>query len=324
MKPVSKTSVTNFFLLTLLLTLLTIPSTVNAFTIEKLNVELLDDFVLEPTKNEVILDPGETGVRKVSVINRTERTVDFKIEIEDIVGSDNPDDQVKLLGDEVGPHSLKNFLFPEVNIFTLRPGEKATINIGVNLPSNAEPRGYYGAIIVSAVDQETDPSEDVGVAKIVTRLGSIFLVRINGDAYEESSISEFKTIGLSTGVYSSHPKGFEVAIKNEGNVHLVHYGEITVNNLFGKTIASLPIDAFFSLPESTRFKESLWPKSFAIGYYTANLEIYKGFGEDDNFDNASISFWVLPWQIVLPIMVVIILLIILMNFIKKNFKISKK
>lgn len=322
----SKVSLYSFFIIfALFSSLFILPNTVNAVTREQLDVEFLNDFVLEPSKNEVILDAGDTVSKRISLTNRTERPVDFQIEIEDITGSDNPDDQVKLLGNEKGPYSLKDFLVPEVKYFRLNPGEKITIPIDVSLPSNIAPGGYYGAIIISADDRETKENEsDGGVAKIITRVGSIFLVRVNGETIESSHISTFKAIGPVSGLYSSHPEGFEVAIKNEGNVHLVHYGEITVKNLLGKSVASLPIDAFFSLPKATRFKEALWPKSFSIGYYTANLKIYKGYGGDENFDSEKISFFILPWQIVLPIIIVITILIILINLFKKNFKVTKK
>ena len=316
-----------FLLLTLLVaTGLSVPSTVDAFTIETLNVELLNDFVLEPAKNEVIINPGEEASRTLSLTNRTERTITFKIDIEDLVGSDDPEDQIKLLGDEEGPYSLKDFLIPEAREFTLEPGEKMTQQINVSLPSDSTPGGYYGAIILSSAGEEKEAVEaDVsGKTKIITRIASLFLVRVSGETEESSSVSTFKAIGPGAGVYSSHPEGFEVAIKNEGSVHLVHYGEVVITNMFGKTITSLPMDAFFSLPKSTRLNEALWEDSFTIGYYKASLEIYKGYGDDDNLDSASISFWVLPWQVVLPALAVIILIILLINFLKKNFKIAKK
>lgn len=317
----------NIFLILIFLVMLGIiaPISTNAFSKEKLDVEFADDFVLEPTKNEVILDPGESITKTVSVTNRTERNVTFVIEMEDITGSDNPEDQVKLLGDEVGPYSIRELVKPELADFKLAPGERGTFNVRVELPIDAEPGGYYGAVIVSATDRETEAEKDAGgVAKIVTRLGSIFLVRVNGDVNESSHISNFKAIGLNTKIYSSHPKGFEVAIKNEGSVHLVHYGEIVVSNMLGKKVASFPVNAFFSLPQSTRFKEIIWNDSFSIGFYKANLTIHKGYGGEENFESAEFSFFVLPWSIVLPALALIILVTLLVIFFKRNFKIEKK
>jgi len=324
----------DFFKKALVVTALTLivfsgyPTQAAAISRQQLNVEILNDFVLEPTKNEVILEPGETGVRNISVVNRTERTITFTIDIEDIVGSDNPNDQVKLLGEERGPYSLKDFLIPEVREFTIKTGERITIPVTVSLPADAEPRGYYGAVIISAKDQETEGSVDEGasgVTKLVTRLGSLFLVRINGEVKEASTLEVFKPLGQSLGIYSKHPEGFEVAVRNEGNVHLVHFGEVTIKNMLGREVAKLPIDAFFSLPDALRYRQATWPGSFGLGRYTAEIELYKGFGDvEQSLHTQKIALWVLPWQIIVPLLLLVAILMWVISYFKKNFKLARK
>lgn len=296
-------------------------------TREQLQVEVLNDFILEPTKNEVLVDPGTSAIRRLAVTNRTERTVTFTIDIEDIVGSDDPSSQVKLLGDERGPYSLRDFLYPAVREFTLRTGERITIPITVAVPEDIEPRGYYGAIIVSAKDQETEGTNSVevgGVTKLVTRVGSLFLVRVNGEVTEESSLEVFKPTGPWTPLYTKHPSAFEIGVKNTGNVHLVHYGAITIKNILGKEVQQLPVNAFFTLPDAMRYREIQWPDSFAFGRYTAELTLYKGF--DDPETNAhvqKVAFWVIPWNIVIPTILVLVVIVLLVRFFKKNFKIER-
>lgn len=317
-----------FATLLFFLSVLLVPQSVFAITREQLQVEILNDFVLEPTKNEVLITPGKSAVRNISVVNRTERTITFTIDIEDIVGSDNPTDQVKLLGNERGPYSLKDFLLPEVREFTVASGERVTIPVTVSLPIDAEPRGYYGAIIISAKDQETEGSANggaTGVTKLVTRLGSLFLVRVAGEVEESSVLEVFKPLGSGVGVFSSHPEGFELAVRNEGNVHLVHFGEVTIRNMFGREVTRLPINAFFSLPDMLRYREVRWPASFLIGYYTASIDLYKGFGEvEQSMHTSKISFWVLPWHVVLPIILVATLLVWLIRYMKKNFTLTRR
>lgn len=319
------------FLLTGLLLVagaLFLPLQTSAITREQLQVEILNDFVLEPTKNEVLITPGQSAVRNISIVNRTERAITFTIDIEDIVGSDNPYDQVKLLGDERGPYSLKDFLLPEVREFTAASGERVTVPIRVSLPQDAEPRGYYGAVIISAKDQETEGSANsgaTGVTKLITRLGSLFLVRVEGDTDEASTLEVFKPLGSVASVFSSHPEGFEVAVRNTGTVHLVHFGEVTIRNMFGREVVRLPIDAFFSLPDMLRYREVLWPSTFSIGRYTAEIDLYKGFGEvEQSMHTSKISFWVLPWQVVLPIVVLAALLVWLVRYVKKNFTLARR
>ncbi|MFA7193725.1 MAG: hypothetical protein WC087_02315 [Candidatus Paceibacterota bacterium] len=315
-------------LFSLIFILISIPQVSDAqVTREQLGVELLNDFVLEPAKNEVLLNPGESSVEYLSIINRKAVNVDFQIQIEDIVGSDDIAEQVKLLGDEKGPYSLKDFLIPEITEFTLEPGEKITIPVRVELSQDAEPRGYYGALIVSSRgdDSRVDSNGEVsGKTEIITRLGSIFLVRINGDVIEKSELVDFKTIGPKKYVYFSNPEGFEVAIKNKGNVHLVHYGEIKIKNLFGKEVTSLPINAFFSLPDSTRYRELSWKDGFAFGFYRAELALYQGFENEDGFLDSNIWFFVLPWKLTLGLLLLAFVIFVVIRYFKKNFKLERK
>jgi len=285
-----------------------------------------NDFVLEPAKHEVLAVPGETQREKISITNRTEKTLEFKIQIEDFVGSTDREQQVKLLGDEVGPYSLKNFVTPDVSVFTLSSGERITIPITVALPEDAAPRGYYGAVIISAEDPgERDSLNDAPGTEIVTRLGSLFLVRVDGDLIEESNLELFKTLGEDKKLYSQHPLGFELAVENMGNVHLVHYGQIVVKNIFGKEIERLPINGFFSLPDSIRYQQIAWPSSFSLGRYTAVLDIHKGYGDERlSTHQQQISFWVIPWNIVLPLIILIILVVAVSSKLSKRFTVVRK
>lgn len=315
-------------LFSLIFILISLPQFSNAeVTREKLGVELLNDFVLEPAKNEVLLNPGESSLEYLSVINRKAVDVNFQIQVEDIVGSDNITEQVRLLGDEKGPYSLKDFLIPEITEFTLAPGEKITIPVRVDLPDDAEPRGYYGALIVSSKGEENkvDSKGEVrGKTEIVTRLGSIFLVRINGNVIEKSELVDFKTIGPKKYVHFSHPEGFEVAIKNNGNVHLVHYGEVKIKNIFGREVTSLPINAFFSLPDSTRYRELEWKDSFAFGFYKSELALYQGFEKENGFLDSSIWLFVMPWKLTLGLLALAFVIFITIRYLKKNFKLERK
>lgn len=318
----------NRFLVAVLFAFVFVPSFIQAEVVkETLGVEISNDFVLEPAKNEVILEPGQASEEKISIINRMDKEVTFQIQVEDIVGSDNMFEQVKLLGEEKGPYSLKDFIIPEISEFTLQSGEKITIPVMVDLPDDSDPRGYYGALIVSSKGDVNDSSIGSGAegqTKIVTRLGSIFLVRINGDLVEASYISDFKAVGPNKKFYSNHPKGFEVAVKNEGNVHLVHYGEIKIKNLFGKEVKGLPINAFFSLPDATRYREINWPESFAFGFYNAEVHLYQGFEGENDVLTDKISFFVLPWKLIILVLVLATALFALIRFLRNNFKIERK
>ena len=295
-----------------------------AFEKSKLNLVSMNDFVVEPGKTEIFVNPGETVTKNITITNRIGKTMKFKLTTEDMVGTNDAKSPIKLMGDEQGPYSLKNFIVPEINEFSLDQGEKISIPVKVSVPSDAEPRGYYGALIVSdepdVIDSQTKDAE--GNARLVSRIGSLFLLRINGEGKESGSLENFKLLGPAKAFYENRPSGFEILFKNDGNVHLVPHGIITIKNILGKEVAEIPVDAYFSLPGSIRYREVLWGEGSGLGRYTANLSLYKGYGNDNV--NSSISFWIIPWKILVAVLVGLVVFISLVYYILTRFELKKK
>ncbi len=317
-----------FFHIIILITLLAeMLAPVSSFAFQKTKLDILpqNDFVVEPGKTEINLNPGESVVKNIIVTNRVDKKVKFKLSTEDFIGTDDPKKPVILLGENYSPYSLKDFILPEINEFELDLGERITIPITISVPKNAEPRGYYGALIISNEPDkipEGNSADTEGRARIISRIGSLFLLRINGEGKYEGRIESFKNIGPIKSVFSGRPQGFEIAFKNTGNVHLVPYGTITITNIFGRTVDTLPVDAYFVLPDSTRYREILWGNGFSLGRYTAHLSLNKGFG--DTFDGVDYVFWVLPWKILIIAFVILAVLVALVYYFLTRFELKKK
>lgn len=296
-----------------------------AFEKTKLNLVSMNDFVVEPGKTEIFINPGETVTKNIAITNRIGKVMKFRLTTEDMIGTNDSKSPIRLMGDEQGPYSLKNFIIPEINEFTLDIGEKISIPVKVSVPIDAEPRGYYGALIVSNEPDvlSTDQAKETeGQARLVSRIGSLFLLRINGEGKESGSLQSFKILGPGKAFYENRPSGFEILFKNDGNVHLVPHGLITIKNILGKEVAEIPVDAYFSLPDSIRYREVLWSEGSGLGRYTANLSLYKGYGNENV--NSSISFWIIPWKILVAVLVGLVVFISLIYYILTRFELKKK
>lgn len=298
---------------------------VYAFEKSKVDMPAQNDFVVEPGKTEIFVNPGDTVTKSITITNRIGKTVKFKLTTEDMVGTDDATSPIKLLGDETGPYSIKNFITPEISEFSLDLGEKITIPVTISIPADAEPRGYYGALIVSnepeVLDTEQSTSTE-GKATLVSRIGSLFFLRINGEGQEAGSLDSFKIIGPGKAFYENRPSGFEISFKNTGNVHLVPHGKIIIKNIFGKDVGEIPVDAYFSLPNSIRYREVLWDQGTGLGRYTANLSLYPGYGNENQ--EASISFWIIPWKILIATFVGLVILISIIYYVLTRFEFKKK
>jgi hypothetical protein len=298
-----------------------------AYQKTQLDIEFQNDFVVEPGKTEIFLNKGESVVKNIIVTNRIRRRVGFRLSTEDLVGTTDPSQPVILMGDTDGPYSLRDFIEPEIYEFILEPGERIIIPVKVSVPEDAEPRGYYGALIVSSESDIDENGEEAsgaqGKTKIISRIGSLFLVKINGQGQEEGRLEDFKISGPLQKFYSSAPESFEIAYENTGNVHLVPYGKISINNLIGRTIDQIAVDAYFVLPDSIRYREVFWQDAgFMLGRYKAELSLYKGYNNE--YESAEVVFWVLPWRVVVPVFIGLVLLISIVYYVLTRFEIKKK
>ncbi len=294
------------------------------FQISAVNVEPIGDFVLEPGKVDVYLEPGETVTRTIFVTSRVPRKMRFKIETEDIKGNQDPVNPVTLLGGERGPNSFKDALLPPKTSFELDLGQRIAIPIQITIPSNASPGGYYAAVIISNEPEKTQTN--VGGARVVSRLGALFFIRVKGEVKEEGQLKEIRLAGPSRWFHEKGPITFELLFENTGTVHLVPYGIIRVSNIFGEKVGEVPVDAYFSLPSSLRYREVEWKSGFLLGRYTATVDLHRGYKNvpNDIVDTQKVVFWVIPKMLLLEIFAALLIIILAIRYVLKNFEFRKR
>ncbi len=291
-----------------------------AYKVDSIDVAnaLYQDFVVGPGKVELEINPGESKTTAITVSNRTGGKRTFNLEVEDFTGSRNPSEAVVLLGDDRGPYSLRDFLKFESSTFELENGQRATIPVTVSLPTDVEPGGHYGTVLVRTTQREaTGPQSSA----IVSRLGVLFFVKVPGPVKEEGQLTGFNTLDGKR-IYGSGPITMRLLYENNGSVYVNPYGEIKIKNMFGQEVGSVQVDPWFSLPQSVRLREVTWDRPFLFGRYTATASINRGYG--NIVDTQELSFWVIPWKIAVGALVAIFLLIVIVRFIISKFEIRRK
>ena len=162
--------------------------------------------------------------------------------------------------------------------------------------------------------------------------------------------------------YEYLPSIFEIQVKNTGNVHVVPVGDIFIDSGGQKDIAVLQANPGKGnvLPGTTRTFTASWADGFAvrvpkmtedgqpvltqdgkpeytteydftkadkfrIGKYTANLLLVYDNGERDVPIEAQVSFWIIPWKILLGVTLVVVLALWgLKNILVTNYRRVKK
>ena len=172
---------------------------------------------VSPLRTDVSIDPGETKTVKITISNPTGSAVSVRPVQNDFV-ADGEDGTPALILEEAEyapSHSLKRFLQP-LESFTLEGGESRTIEATIAVPEDAEPGGYFGAVRF----MPTSP-DGGGQVNLSASVASLILLRVNGDAPEKLSLTDFtiQQNGRSATFFTaSDNMSASVRFKNDGDV----------------------------------------------------------------------------------------------------------
>jgi len=298
-----------------------------AYEIQDLtNVEINNDFVLGPGKIELTLAPGAKVIKEFTITNRLGKDMDFKVGVEDFKGSRDPEQVTVLMGEEKGPYSLRDYIKPEITQFTLKHGQRMVLPVQISIPQDAEPGGLYGAVLISTNPPQNLPQTEKDAAQtqmnIISRLGTLVFVRVEGDVKEEGLFKEIKTGKTDQKLYEKGPITFDLYYENNGNISLNPYGIIEIKNVLGKKIDEVEVKPFFAMPDSLRLREVRWDKTMLFGRYTATASINRGY--QDIIDVKETAFWIIPWKIVAAGIVGLVLIIWFFKWVFGHFEFRKK
>jgi hypothetical protein len=278
------------------------------------------DFVVGPGRAELLVSPGETVVQEITVTNRISAGRTFKLEVEDITGTADGSAAVQLSGEARGPYSIRDYISFPTNTFTLDLGERARIPVTIKIPADAEPGGFYGSVLVST-DRTNDSSAGVPRSPIIARVGSLFFVTVRGDIEMTGQTKSIQTLD-GKWWYEEGPINLGITYENTGSVHVNPYGEISITNMFGEEVGFVELDPWFVLPKSLRTREVTWDREFLFGRYKVTARINRGY--EDQIDEMTTVFWVLPWKIVGGIFIIIFLVVFSIRAFFRTFEFKRK
>lgn len=282
---------------------------------------------LSPVFMNLTTDPGVPVSSQLKIQNNNQFTEYFTFRLAKFKANETGDKPVL---EEVGPQDefIKWISFSE-DQFSVGSNEQKTVKFTISPPKDAA-LGYYYAIMVQRI-KNADVSFGAAVAGAPSFL--VILEVRSPNAKRELKLEDFTT---SAAVYEYLPVDFSIKFKNTGNLHSVPFGNIFIDWGGDKNISSVELNQTRGnvLPQSSREFRVFWedgfivrvPKrdengkvlidkngktkyetkinfnkitEFRIGKYTAHLVAVYDNGERDVPLEASVSFWVIPWKIIL-------------------------
>lgn len=212
--------------------------------------------------------------------------------------------------------------------FLVEPKEWKTIKMTVDLPQDAA-FGYYYAVTFTRAEQK----EASGQLKSGVEGGAATLVLLEAETPNAKRELKLESFTSDKKSYEFLPAKFKIRLHNSGNVHSVPNGTIFISK-DGKQIGTISVNKAGGnvLPDSYRVFNTEWADGFPVyktkeengkvvskdgqdvyeldwkmgdmnklrfGKYTATLVMAYDDGTRDVPLEATLTFWVIPWRIII-------------------------
>lgn len=236
---------------------------------------------VSPAIIEEVLEPGSKTEGSVLVTNIANVPVPIKASVAGFVPNE------ELPADPEGIYRAQSWFDIEEPDFILQPRESHKVEYTITTPEQASPGGHYATIYF----QSLIPAEAVSEERLYLsgRIGVLAFLVVKGDIVEKGRIEDFSADRFQSG----DTVGFDLAIKNQGNVHLLPSGSVYIYDWHGKQIAKLPLKPGMVLPGTARVFKLEWKKDSRRGKFTANAELTYG-SDGRTLKSREVTFYAIP------------------------------
>lgn len=275
---------------------------------------------IKPAVVENNADPGTSQSHEIEVTNLSASNQLYYLFVRDIVGVQNggtpvfADEDAEKTGLEMSEWATLDRTEIE-----LEAGETGTVSVQLEVPENATPGSHFAGMFVSL---EPPKMRSVGAA-VGYEVASIFSLRVAGDVVDNAQIRQFSTGNF---IYGESTVDFMARIENKGTTLVRPIGPLEIHNMFGKRVALLTFNESKAgvFPGSERDFEIVWEdEGPGFGRYEAVLSLLYGPEGQQSTISSTVSFWILPMNILLPALGVLAALLLL-TFISVKLYIRRK
>ena len=243
---------------------------------------------VSPPTFEFSANRGDSLNNVIRVENITDEPLAVSVDVRNFSAL-GEEGQVNLSKDE-NAYALASWITVTPEVETIPAKESKTFEYTISVPANAEPGGRFGSIVFQTAPKPVSGGSGVAVGQEV---GALVFLKIAGAVRENATIASLTT---GSKLYEYGPVNFETRVKNLGNVQFRPKGTITVTNMFGKVVQTIPVDSRNVLPGAIRKMEGQWKNRWMFGPHTATVSLV--YGTKGQVITASTSFWGLPYKIV--------------------------
>lgn len=264
---------------------------------------------ISPTRTELNVQRGASEKVEVNIRNVTRGAIIAKPFISDFE-SDDATGEPRLYAstDKRNSASINSFVSGLQDV-SLNPGEDKNLTYTVNIPGDAAPGGYYGAITFRAVPANQAGPESGEVA-LTANVASLVLIEVPGDITEQIQVTSVKVLKdkKAGSFFTNKPTNVGIAVKNNGNSFSKPFGTISVTDMSGKQVYSYELNNSTPrgniLPKSSRTFTDELKNISKPGRYTVTANVSHGTGGE--VLTQKVSFWYIPVWLLIALLVLIL------------------
>ncbi len=234
----------------------------HAFEIIRLPLPQGSDFIVSPVHFDFNLAEKGVTTSTMFVVNHNSASVDFIVSVEDVGG---------------GVSSAREWITSELPIFTLRPNEKISFQIGVHVPLDTPDGMYYARINVSG------KAHDSGAIHLVSQITVPLYILIDTEhtLHSNGMLKRFSVPFLQEDPHMV----FRVMYGNSGNAFMKQRGGIVIKKIFGMR-EGVEVSSVYILPGEDKLVE--------VPYVAKGWGIYRATLSLENTHASTRFFFILP------------------------------
>ncbi len=293
-----------------------------------------------PVFLSTVVRPGTSVTRTLQLMNNSSQPVKIDMQL-DVFSANGATGEPTITEPSSNDPSPKWVSFSPSS-FVAQPGVWSKVQMTINLPKSAE-LGYYYAVLFKP-DIPDQPSAKATVIRGTNAI-MVLVDTQSGNEQRAIDVTDFK---VSQGLFEYLPATFTVGIRNGGNIYLSPTGSVYISRDkdVANSMAAIDINPGGGniLPRSSRDFTVSWSDGFPLfvdktidgqvvrdkngnpvkelswdfakfskirfGQYYAKVTLVYNDGQRVVPISRIVSFWVIPWKLILAIILMLAVLII--------------
>jgi len=266
--------------------------------------------VVSPPRYDLEAQPGETLQKTIKITNNSDKELILQAFVIDFIVTDNAGTPVKVDVNSSGRYLASPWFTLDKQELVIPPLGQDQIIVLVDVPTDALPGGHYAGVFFQP--QLTRGLKDT-VSYTTAQVGTLFSTTVAGDINFDALVKEFTTF---KNTYEFGPVMFTATIENQSDTHITTAPTITIKNMFGRALETLPLASTNIFPFTSRSFSTEWEQIWGLGRYSATLSAPYGPGQTLS---RTIFFWILPYRLIAAVLIVLLVLLATFIVTRRHF-----